>query len=146
MRELQCGYSFLVRCVNSFLFFFSFFKSKRLIACVNSFLFFFSFFKSKRLIACLERNCTYFNPFTVPTCTIFGLKAARTCLQTVYFPVLCHIYFQCYEYWWKNPFLCQCEKGGKMLKGFNFFFFFFFFTCDIMAVKGLIIIIIIMHD
>ena len=39
-----------------------------------------------------------FNPFTAPVCTIFGLKDARTCLKTVYFPVLWHIYFQCYAF------------------------------------------------
>ena len=28
------------------------------------------------------------NPFTVSTCKVSGQKEARTCLQTVYFPVL----------------------------------------------------------
>ena len=42
------------------------------------------------------------NPFTAPACKISGLKDAQTCLQTVYFLVLYHIYFQCYAFWWKS--------------------------------------------
>ena len=36
---------------------------------------------------CLQRRVC-FNPFTAPACKISGLKDARTCLQTQYFPVL----------------------------------------------------------
>ena len=43
-----------------------------------------------------------FNPFTAPAYKIFGLKDARTRLQTVYFPVLWYLFFQCYEFWWKS--------------------------------------------
>ena len=30
----------------------------------------------------------YVNPFTDPACKLYRLKAAQTCLQTVYFPIL----------------------------------------------------------
>ena len=45
----------------------------------------------------------------------------RTRLQTVYFPVLWHIYFQSYAFWWWNPFTCQCKtEKTKRLWGFKF--------------------------
>ena len=60
------------------------------------------------------------NPLTAPACQISGLKDARTRLQTVYFPVLYHIYFQCYAFW-GNPFRSLCKrKKAKRLKGFKF--------------------------
>ena len=39
------------------------------------------------------------NPFTAPACKISRLKDAWTCLQTVYFPVLQHICFECWAFW-----------------------------------------------
>ena len=38
------------------------------------------------------------NPFTAPSSKMSGLKDARTRLQTAYFLVLQHIYFQSYAF------------------------------------------------
>ena len=46
------------------------------------------------------------NPFTAPACKISGLKDARTRQQTVYFPVLYHIYFFIVQE------LCE-SRGGR---------------------------------
>ena len=41
---------------------------------------------------------TIINPFTAPVCKISRLKDVRTRLQTVHFPVVQHIYYQCYAF------------------------------------------------
>ena len=50
-----------------------------------------------------------FNPFTATPCKIFGLKDARTCLQTVYFlgPITLNFNSMHFD---GDPFTCQCEK------------------------------------
>ena len=45
-----------------------------------------------------ESKFDHINPFIAQACKIPGLKDARTRLQTVYFPHLEHIYFQCYAF------------------------------------------------
>ena len=72
------------------------------------------------------------NPFTVPACTISGLKEARTRLQTVYFPVLQHL-------------LCvlgkiisrACAKKKTKAYGCQVSHFYRSFSNDIITVKGL---------
>ena len=59
------------------------------------------------------------NPFTAPDCTISGLKDAGTRLQTVYFPVLQHIYCQYYVLM-KIFSHASAKQKTKRLKGFTF--------------------------
>jgi len=49
---------------------------------------------------CWQKNDT--SSFTAAACKISGLKNALTRLQTILFPVLLHIYLQCYAFWWKS--------------------------------------------
>ena len=60
---------------------------------------------------CLSKNVNV-NPFTAPAGKISRLKDARTCLQTVYFLVLWHFYFNAMRFD-ENPFKCQCKKEEK---------------------------------
>ena len=67
----------------------------------------YSTFQTEHIIA----NTPKFNPITAPTFKKFGLKDARTSLQTVHFLALVHIYFRSYAFWWfQNPFPCQVRS------------------------------------
>ena len=57
------------------------------------------------------------NPFTVPASQISRLKSACACLQTVYFPVLKHIYFQRRAFWWRSFYVLMRKR--KRLKHFE---------------------------
>ena len=63
------------------------------------------------------------NPFTAPACKIFGLKDARTRLQTVYFQSITHL-FSLLWILMKIVFACQCKKHtqkNKKAEGFQNF-------------------------
>ena len=68
-------------------------------------------------------HVTNFNPFTAPVCPISGLKDARTPLQTVYFPVLQHVYFQCCAFWWKSFHVPVQKKKAKRVRVSNLVLF-----------------------
>ena len=60
------------------------------------------------------------NPFTAQPIKCFGLKAAEMRLQTVHFPVLWHIYFQCYVYLWRSFHMPVQKNETKRFKGLKF--------------------------
>ena len=76
------------------------------------------------------------NPFTAPACTISGLNDARKRLQTVYFSVLQHLFFNAMRFG-GDPFTCQCKKEDKKAYGFLISHFYGSLSNDIMAMNGL---------
>ena len=70
--------------------------------------------------------CLFFcNPFTAPACTISGLNDTRKRLQTVYFPVLLHLFSMLCGVLMEflshaSPKRRKKEKKKKRFKGFKF--------------------------
>ena len=56
------------------------------------------------------------NPFTAPACKLSGLKDAQMHMQTVYFPVLYLIYFQCYVFLWNSIRMPVWKRKQKRLQ------------------------------
>ena len=78
----------------------------------------------------------FFNPFTAQACIISGLKCPHTCLQTVYFPVLCLTNLFLILFWHKS--FQMVKREWKKTYGFHILHYYRSFSNDIVTVKGLI--------